>query len=192
MLFVLFFNADTHDVETTLPRTEAYARYTTLVMSPSPPGRGFYDAVDHFHASTPGLYALVLNGTRFDDHAATPCSTGQGTPNFDARSSSPGDVSPPEANVHDRLSFAFFDVRDASRAQAALNMCRTVFVCVVLGVGALCSVATQTLSAQTHRAHAKKVGGEREPPDEIRYSGGRDKLRTDGDEVARKLHRQDL
>ena len=71
--------------------------HDVLVMSPSPPGRGFYDAVDHFHASTPGLYALVLNGTRFDDHAAAAFARRvKAPPNFDARSfDSRRCVSPP-------------------------------------------------------------------------------------------------
>ena len=142
MLFVLpFFNVDTYDVGDDALLRDGGLRmlHDVLVMSPSPPGRGFYDAVDHFHASTPGLYALVLNGTRFDDHAATAFSL-DGSRHAKLRCEEfrfAAYVSPPEANVHDRLSFAFFDVRDASRAQAALNMCRTVFVCVVLGVGAL-------------------------------------------------------
>jgi hypothetical protein len=43
-------------------------------------------------------------------------------------------VSPREYGVTNHVSFAFFDTRAASQLQAGLNMLRTVFVCIVLGM----------------------------------------------------------
>lgn len=100
---------------------------------------GFYDAVDEYQESTEGLYVLVINGTRFEDHVNTSFSL-DGYRHRVLRCDEfqfAAYASPAESGVSSRLSFAFFDTRRASRTQAMLNMLRTVFVCIVLAMGAM-------------------------------------------------------
>ena len=102
---------------------------------------GFYGAVDQYWRAADGLYALVVYGESLDVHVNTSfalpgadfgsrlrCEEFRLAAYVDQNSGSEIGSSP---------SYAFFDARVSTRTQAALNMCRTVFVCVMLGAGAL-------------------------------------------------------
>jgi len=102
---------------------------------------GFYGAVDQYWRAADGLYALVVYGESLDVHVNTSfalpgadfgsrlrCEEFRLAAYVDQTSGSEIGSSP---------SYAFFDARVSTRTQAALNMCRTVFVCVMLGAGAL-------------------------------------------------------
>ena len=108
------------------------------------PGPGFYGAVDQYWRAADGLYALVVYGESLDAHADT-AFTLPGA-DFGKRLRCEefrlaAYVADLDAETHGggvvRPSYAFFDARVSTRTQAALNMCRTVFVCVMLGAGAL-------------------------------------------------------
>lgn len=101
--------------------------------------RGFYQSMDQYHAGTKGMYRLVVNGTDFSDddnlsfmlndraHKRLRCTefayTTYSSQLFDENKSG--------------FSFAFFDLQKESRVQALLNIMRTLFVCVILTVGAV-------------------------------------------------------
>ena len=199
MLFVLpFFNVDTYDVgDDALPRDGGLRMlHDVLVMSPSPPGRGFYDAVDHFHASTPGLYALVLNGTRFDDHAATAFSpTGRGTPNLMRGVSIRGVRLAARGERPRPAVLRFF--RRARREQSSgcpEHVSHGVRVRGSRRGRADVQSRRKLLSAQTHRADGEEGSGrERESADALRGERRRgSRGGADGDAAAGELHREDL
>ena len=125
----------------------AEAKEETRDAEPRAERVAFYGAVDQYWRAADGLYALVVRGERLDAHADTTftlpgAAFGQrlrceefrlaayvAELDAGAEATSARDASSP--------SYAFFDARRATRTQAALNMCRTVFVCVMLGAGAL-------------------------------------------------------
>ena len=98
--------------------------------------QGFYQAVDRYYDQTDGMYRLVVNGTNYaqntdlsftlDDrsHKELRCTEFE----FTTYSGSSG---------QDALSFVFFDRQHESRIQALLSVLRTIFVCVILIVGAV-------------------------------------------------------
>ena len=119
---------------------------TRANLSGKNPGPGFYGAVDQYWRGADGLYALVVYGESLDAHADT-AFTLPGA-DFGRRlrceefrlAAYVADLEPEthaETHVPSVPSYAFFDARVATRTQAALNMCRTVFVCLMLGAGAL-------------------------------------------------------
>ena len=102
--------------------------------------------MDQYWRGADGLYALVVYGESLDAHADT-AFTLPGA-DFGRRlrceefrlAAYVADLEPEthaETHVPSVPSYAFFDARVATRTQAALNMCRTVFVCLMLGAGAL-------------------------------------------------------
>ncbi|MDC1215256.1 adenylate/guanylate cyclase domain-containing protein [bacterium] len=122
---------------------------------------GFYSSVNLYHSSTPGLYALVVfgekmnedNNTNFELHGAAYGSNlrceefrlaayvGEELTVYNDDNSLSYNSSNAESTnmMHYSYlpSYAFFDDRVSTKTQAALNMCRTVFVCLMLGAGAL-------------------------------------------------------
>ena len=102
--------------------------------------------MDQYWRGADGLYALVVYGESLDAHADT-AFTLPGA-DFGRRlrceefrlAAYVADLepeTPPKRTSSRSPSYAFFDARVATRTQAALNMCRTVFVCLMLGAGAL-------------------------------------------------------
>ena len=119
---------------------------------------GFYDAVNDYEDGTDGLYALVLNGTSYADHANV-SFTLSGLSHRALRCEEfIYTTYEREDDVGDAMSFAFFDVRYYSVLTAALNLCRTTFVCVVLALGALLfSKDANTLVLKPIERMVKKV-----------------------------------
>lgn len=102
--------------------------------------QGFYTLLSEYYHGTKGMYRLVLNGTDYSSDAHLPfeldgfshkqlrCEEFEFVTHF----SSAGDS-------HDEpaFSFSFFDRQHESRIQALLSVMRTIFVCMLLLVGAV-------------------------------------------------------
>ena len=112
----------------------------------NPPG--FYGAVDQYWRAADGLYALVVYGESLDSHVNTTFALpgadfGRNLRCEEFRLAAYVDVdlfdfdSESDVGKSSSPSYAFFDARVSTKTQATLNMCRTVFVCVMLGAGAL-------------------------------------------------------
>mmetsp|Transcript_26704 Transcript_26704/g.65447 ORF Transcript_26704/g.65447 Transcript_26704/m.65447 type:complete len:926 (-) Transcript_26704:528-3305(-) len=106
-----------------------------LVLNGVPAGPGFYRALNEYQSSTDGMYRLVVNGTNFQEHSGTNFYLdGYGHRNLRCEEYTYTVFKSAESKS---ISYAFFDIRESSQLKAALNMCRTVFVCIVLGLGAM-------------------------------------------------------
>ena len=116
------------------PRSSANA------AEPSSNPLAFYSAVDQYWRAADGLYALVVYGESLDVHANTSFTLPGADFGRRLRCEEfrlAAYVADLDADAGAFPSYAFFDARAATKTQAALNMCRTVFVCVMLGAGAL-------------------------------------------------------
>ena len=103
--------------------------------------RTLFDAVEAYEEGTRGMYALVLDGVSYADDARLDFAldaSGHGALRCEefrfAAAVTPG---APGSRSDRSVSYAFFDARAETRTQSALNVARTAFVCVVLGLGAL-------------------------------------------------------
>ena len=97
---------------------------------------GFYNAVEDYEINTEGMYVLVINGTRFENHVNTSFIL-NGYGHRKLRCEEYQFTAYVSTAMVNKVSFAFFDVRYSSQLQAVLNLLRTVFVCIVLGMGAM-------------------------------------------------------
>ena len=99
---------------------------------------GFYSAVEDYVDNTAGMYVLVINGTRFENHSRMQFTlNGESHRVLRCTEYAFAAYETPRSLGGSRLSFAFFDISHQSRLQALLNMMRTIFVCIVLGMGAM-------------------------------------------------------
>jgi hypothetical protein len=81
------------------------------------------------------MYRLTINGTNFEEHAHVGFSLDGG--GHIALRCDEYYYTVYSSAASKALSFAFFDIRATSQLQAGLNICRTFFVCLVLGMGAM-------------------------------------------------------
>ena len=100
--------------------------------------RGFYQSVNQYHAGTKGMYRLVVNGTDFsDDNNLAFILNDQAHKRLRCTEFAYTTYSSQLPDESSGFSFAFFDLQKESRVQALLNIMRTLFVCVILTVGAV-------------------------------------------------------
>ena len=158
LLFMLpLFDIHTYDHRTGLETGGLRMLHTMFVAERGTElSDGFFDAVEMYQSQATDMYALVVDGIDFSNHSKTDftldrdigaglrCEEYQYTTYVSEENGS--------------VSYAFFDMRDASRLKALLNMGRTAFVCFVLGLGAmLFSKDANTLVLKPIERMVKKV-----------------------------------
>jgi len=99
---------------------------------------GFYRSLNQYYTGTKGMYRLVVNGTDYSNNGNLSFALdGYAHKKLRCTEFEFSTFSTPDANVPSGFSFAFFDRQRESQLQALLNIMRTIFVCLILTIGAV-------------------------------------------------------
>mmetsp|Transcript_3670 Transcript_3670/g.4918 ORF Transcript_3670/g.4918 Transcript_3670/m.4918 type:complete len:841 (+) Transcript_3670:546-3068(+) len=125
MLFILpLFDVTTFEEEATLMDGGLEMVAETYQISSA--SNGFYTAMSAYYENTENMYWIKIAGVDYSGNYSL-----DGPEHRSLRGVEFEEI------VYDTATFAKFDLRKTSELQAWLNICRTIFICIILGLGAM-------------------------------------------------------